>query len=158
MTKIYPSFNILFLNESNIDLYLKRVSKAMGSIPHGILNLEYNCSLVIIDFLKEDAPEWIRENGIVLGSGYYHSDYPPEIHTEPSMGIVFKPSQIESNIREIIIPNPEDAILKYQMPSFMIGKERFFLSRRVFNLDETVCRSLATGEIYKRVKLSKEFP
>ncbi len=147
MTRLFPPTSVLYLHETALDLYLSQLQNAFQSLPREVLQLEYNCHLVVTDFTgsRDDT----MNSGIVLGWGYHSSDFP---HRNPDCGIVFmlNPPYVE-NITDIRLhfTAHEGGVLP-ALSTFKVNKQRFMLSRQEFDLDTIACGVVKTGNLHKK--------
>jgi hypothetical protein len=148
MTRLFPALEYLYLHDSSLDLYLKKLRSAIPAIPLGVLQLEYDCRPIITDY----SPSEEAENcGITLGWGFHKSDF-NQGRDSPREGLVFCLNPpITKDITNIRIPHTErrEGIISIHS-SFMIGENRFILTDKEFDLDLVICGELTSGEIYKK--------
>lgn len=155
MPRLFPVLNEVYLHNTALDLYLKTLREAMQSIPIGVLKLEEGCSLVITDFTD---PRENEQSGISLGYGFHYSDFTGKNSGRPYAGLVFclnPPLTTAITDIKIYVKEQECGLLVHS--SFKVGKNRFLLIGKEFNLDEVVCGILRTGEIYKKPTRPKQY-
>ena len=149
MVRLFPALSFLYLYNSAVDLYLKKVREAVQSVPQGVLQLELHCDPIITDY---SDPREAENCGIVLGYGFHHSDFDGLSHPQEGLVFCLNPPHVRG-IEKVRMHHTQHGSGVTPIPSsFMIGKHRFILTDQEFNLDNVVCGELSTGQIYKKTE------
>ena len=148
MAMLVPAMGFLYLHDSAVDLYLKSLREAIGSLPIDVLKVEYGCFPVVTDY---SHTETAANAGVKLGFGFHHSDFEKDPFSMPRKGLVFCLNPPFRN-------DVENVQMLGEYSSFMIKDKRFILTDEQFNLDEIVCCELKTAEKYKKFEPVKHSP
>ncbi len=146
---LFNAADFLYIHDSELDVYLKILRRAVQSIPDGVLQSEVGCHPIITRFVQGA----VGNAGIYLGHGFHFSDN--SLRKNQGLAFCLNPPYTDK-IEKVEIHQALQLDRGFMdCSSFTVGENRFLLTPDRFNLDEVACGYLSTGEIYGKSERNK---